>query len=117
MLRNVLEKITTKLRSIFRKKGVPFLKDYNTYPKMVHWFNPILLYKLLNNVVTSAMFGQYADRRLIVAALDTVAPAEHLKRATALVGTLSPDQDGPVWMDFVADLGDGFDSTYAVACT
>jgi hypothetical protein len=34
---------------------------------MVHWFNPILLYKLLNNVVTSAMFGQYADRRLIIA--------------------------------------------------
>ncbi|WFU20508.1 metallophosphoesterase [Bradyrhizobium sp. CB3481] len=62
------------------------------------------------------MFGQYADRRLIVAALDTQAPEEHLKRATAPVGTLNPNRDGPVWFDFVADLGDGFDSTFAVAC-
>jgi hypothetical protein len=26
-----------------------------------------------------------------------------------------PDADGAVWIDFVADLGDGFDSTFAVA--
>lgn len=96
--------------------AVDFLKDYKTYPRMVHWFNPLLLYKLLNNVVTSAMFGQYADRRLIVAALDTVPLDKHLERATALVDKLSPDGAGPVWLDFVADLGDGFDSTYAVAC-
>lgn len=96
--------------------AVDFLKDYKTYPRMVHWFNPILLYKLLNNVVTSAMSGQCADRRLIVAALDTVPTEKHLERATALVDDLSPDKDGPVWFDFVADLGDGFDSTYAVAC-
>lgn len=44
--------------------GAPYLKDYKTYPRMVHWFNPILLLKLLNNAITSAMFGQYADRRL-----------------------------------------------------
>ncbi|WKA26381.1 metallophosphoesterase [Bradyrhizobium roseum] len=92
-----------------------FLKDYKTYPRMVHWFNPILLYKLLNNVVTSAMFGQYADRRLIVAALDTVDPKKHMERATALLPDLSRNGDGPVWFDFVADLGDGFDSTFAVA--
>jgi len=52
--------------------GADYLKDYRTYPRMVRWFNPILLIKLLNNVVTSAMFGQYADRRLMIAALDTV---------------------------------------------
>ncbi|MHC4042850.1 metallophosphoesterase [Bradyrhizobium sp. 23AC] len=96
--------------------AVKFLKDYKTYPRMVHWFNPILLVKLLNNVITSAMFGQYADRRLMVAALDSVPPEVHLTRATAFVDGLSPTQDGPVWLDFVADLGDGFDSTFAVAC-
>lgn len=114
MLRGLLLKIVNLLQ--FKKRGANFLKDYKTYPKMVHWFNPILLLRLLNNVITSAMFGQYADRRLIVAALDTQAPAEHLKRATALVNKVSPTQDGPVWFDFVADLGDGFDSTFAVAC-
>jgi hypothetical protein len=65
--------------------GADYLKDYRTYPRMVRWFNPILLIKLLNNVVTSAMFGQYADRRLMIAALDTVPPEKHLERATAFV--------------------------------
>jgi hypothetical protein len=106
--------MTTILRGPFM--AVDFLKDYKTYPRMVHWFNPVLLLRLLNNVITSAMFGQYADRRLIVAALDNQAPDEHLQRATSLVNKLSPSQDGPVWFDFVADLGDGFDSTFAVAC-
>ena len=96
--------------------AVDFLKDFRIFPRMVHWFNPILLYKLLNNVVTSAMFGQYADRRLMVAALDTVTPSKHLERATTLLNKLEPDSDGAIWLDFVADLGDGFDSTYAVAC-
>ncbi|CAL78449.1 conserved hypothetical protein; putative membrane protein [Bradyrhizobium sp. ORS 278] len=95
---------------------VDLLKDTKTYPRMTRWFNPLLLAKLLNNVVTSAQFGQYADRRLMVAALDTVSPEEHMRRATAFARSLSPTTKGPVWIDFVADLGDGFDSTYAVAC-
>jgi len=48
------------------------LKELAAYPQMARWFNPILLLKLLRNVIVSTMFGQYADRRLIVAALDTV---------------------------------------------
>lgn len=91
------------------------LNDFKTYPRMVHWFNPVLLIKLLNNVVTSAMFGQYADRRLIVAALDTVDAKVHEKRARSMRDENILPQDGPIWFDFVADLGDGFDSTYAVA--
>ena len=39
------------------------LNDTKTYPRMAHWFNPVLLLQLLNNVVVSSMFGQYADRR------------------------------------------------------
>jgi hypothetical protein len=82
---------------------------------MAHWFDPVLLLKLLNNVVVSSMFGQYADRRLIIAALDTVSPGEHAKRAKDFRSRLTADKDGGVWIDWVADLGDGFDSTYAVA--
>lgn len=91
------------------------LDDTKTYPRMAHWFDPVLLLKLLNNVVVSSMFGQYADRRLIIAALDTVLPEEHTKRAKDFRSRLTPDKDGAVWIDWVADLGDGFDSTYAVA--
>lgn len=91
------------------------LDDTKTYPRMAHWFDPVLLLKLLNNVVVSSMFGQYADRRLIIAALDNVAPDEHVKRAKEFRSRLKSDNDGAVWIDWVADLGDGFDSTYAVA--
>mgnify|MGYP001047801923 CR=1 FL=1 len=93
----------------------PLLANYKRYPRMAHWFGPFLLLKLLVNVITSAMFGKYADRRLIVAALDKQTPEEHYRRATCLKDTLKRDAEGAIWIDWVADLGDGFDSTYAVA--
>jgi hypothetical protein len=74
---------------------------------------PVLLIKLLWNVIVAGLFGQYADRRLIIAALETVAPDELSKRAQG--AKLQPNVEGAVWLDFVADLGDGFDSTYAIA--
>ena len=92
----------------------PDIRDRSVYPDMAHWFNPVLLGKLLLNVIVSQTFGQYADRRLMVAALDTVPNQEHLLRAD--IRTLLPkDSEGGVWVDFVADLGDGFDATYAIA--
>jgi hypothetical protein len=51
---------------------VPSLTKLAIYPRMTGWFGPLLLLKLLGRVVVSDMFGQYADRRLILAALDTV---------------------------------------------
>ena len=91
------------------------LNDYARFPRMVHWFSPSLLLALLNNVILSSIFGRYADRRLTIAALDTVSIDEHMDRATALKTELVSDHRGVVWFDFVADLGDGFDSTYAMA--
>ena len=93
---------------------IPPLNNYHHYPRMAHWFNPILLFKLLVNVILSSIFGSFADRRLMVAALDTTDPDELLKRATAAKNDL-PKTNGAIWIDFVADLGDGFDSTYAMA--
>src|SRR5258708_12692902 len=96
------------------------LEELAAYPKMARWFNPALLLKLLRNVIVSTMFGQYADRRLIVAALDTVPKEELLDRATVHTRlpegkpVLAPDEEGAVWIDFVADLGDGFDATFSV---
>ncbi|MEY9753796.1 hypothetical protein ABIE73_001191 [Bradyrhizobium yuanmingense] len=91
------------------------LNDTKTYPRMAHWFDPVLLLQLLNNVVLSSVFGQYADRRLMIAALDNVPPEEHAKRAEEFRTRLQEDGQGGVWIDWVADLGDGFDSTYAMA--
>jgi hypothetical protein len=101
----------------------PSLQELARYPKMTSWFQPVLLAKLLWRVVVSDLFGQYADGRLIVAALDPVSELELVARAKQFasenandeVWAFTPDASGSVWIDYVADLGDGFDSTYAIA--
>jgi hypothetical protein len=88
--------------------------DLKKYPQMTRWFDPRLLAKLILQVIVSKLFGQFADRRLVIAALDTVDDSELQARAD-VTGDLMPDQEGAVWFDYVSDLGDGFDGTYAVA--
>jgi hypothetical protein len=48
------------------------------------------------------------------AALDSVDDSELLSRAD-IRATLVPEPNGERWFDFIADTGDGFDSTYSVA--
>jgi hypothetical protein len=85
--------------------------DLARFPGMTGWFHPILLGKLLWRVILSDAFGQYADRRLMEAALDTVPNEEHVRRAKQS----KIAHEGEVWLDYVSDLGDGFDATYAIA--
>jgi hypothetical protein len=85
-----------------------------SFPGMVRWFNPPLLLDTARQAIASALFGQYADRRLIQAALDTAGDNQCAARAD-LSKRITAREDGTVWVDFVADLGDGFDSTYAIA--
>lgn len=101
-------------------KPPPSLDELARYPTMTGWFQPTLLVRLLRRVLISETFGQYADRRLLVAALDTASEEEHVRRAKMLVegdgpGALKSDEEGAIWIDYVADLGDGFDATYAIA--
>ncbi|HXO72568.1 MAG TPA: hypothetical protein VN838_26710, partial [Bradyrhizobium sp.] len=103
---------TRKLSALKRLKR-PSLEELADYPGMTSWFEPKLLLQLLGRVITADVFGQYADRRLIEAALDTNEP--NFAKRDDISGSMVPDTDGAVWIDFVADLGDGFDSTYAVA--
>ena len=87
--------------------------DVARFPTMTGWFAPVLLAKLLLKVIISDVFGQYADRRLISAALDRVS-AKGL-RVRSDISPFVKDQTGAVWFDYVSDLGDGFDATYAIA--
>lgn len=89
------------------------LKHLKFFPAMTGWFEPTLLLKLLLNVIISKLFGQYADRRLTHAALDKQT-FEESRSTTDLRKDIGDDQ-GEVLIDYVADLGDGFDATYAVA--
>lgn len=72
---------------------------------MTKWFSFRVLKNAAKRVILSSVFGEYADRRLIQAALDINNEA------------YSPiiESKDEFWVDYVADLGDGFDSTYSIA--
>ncbi len=76
---------------------------------MVRWLSPPILVAAAVRVVASELFGQYADKREFEAALDPQ------PGPPVTYGEQDADEDGALWIDFVADLGDGFDATYAVA--
>lgn len=78
---------------------------------MVRWFSPGELASAGMRAVLSAVFGEYADRRELQAALhdDDVGAAEPHDYSART------DTEDGFWIDYVADLGDGFRSTYTVA--
>jgi hypothetical protein len=71
--------------------------------KMVGWYDPQQLALTGLQTVLSALFAQRADYRLIEA-LREPAPEAHDYRGKA-----------ELWIDYVSDLGDGFNSTYSIA--
>lgn len=70
---------------------------------MVAWFAPLQLIDAGLRAVLAAVFGTYADKREMQAALEK--PQEH--------DELAGEEE--VWIDYAADLGDGWDSTYTIA--
>ncbi len=69
----------------------------------VRWLSPQELWRTAVKVGLSSVFADYADRREVQAALPSACIS------------IPEDAMGGVWVDFVADVGDGFDSTYTVA--
>jgi hypothetical protein len=92
----------------------PDLHNRSDYPGMVRWFSPLVLIKTARKAIVSALIGQYADRRLVHAALDPVTDEDVAKRCD-FSSVFKRGPDGATWIDYVADLGDGFDSTYSIA--
>jgi hypothetical protein len=70
--------------------------------KMVDWFSPTQLAKTGLHVALSAMFAAYSDKR----ELQGVLPADP---------AFPHDEHRELWIDFVADAGDGFNPAYTVA--
>jgi hypothetical protein len=67
----------------------------------VPWLRPQLLAITAARAGLAEMFGAYLDKRELQGAL----PSQVYRH----------DSDGDFWLDYVADLGDGFDATYSVA--
>ena len=69
---------------------------------MVEWFDVGQLASTGMKAVISAIFGNFSDKREIQSAFGDQAPFEYCEKEE-------------IWIDYVADLGDGFNSTYTVA--
>lgn len=74
--------------------------------KMVAWYNPAQLCRTAVSVIVSLLFGRHSDFRLIEA-LGTPDSNVHD------YSNIETQED--FWIDYVADLGDGWNSTYAIA--
>jgi hypothetical protein len=75
---------------------------FTRQPRMVPWLSPTQLIGTGLRVFLSETFGSYSDKREILAALPELAPIAY---------TDSPE----AWVDYIADLGDAFEPTYAMA--
>lgn len=78
---------------------------------MVAWFDPRQLIDTAIRVVLSIVFGQFADRREAFAAANPIADDKLDERCDYRTG----HQEGDFWFDYVADVGDGWNPTYAIA--
>ena len=78
----------------------------------VRWFHPFELARAGVRAVLAEMFGAYADRRELQAALHPLSAAPAFNYAADEPGAASREE---LWVDYVADTGDGFNATYAVA--
>jgi hypothetical protein len=93
--------------------------------KMVDWYDPSQLVRTGIEVLTSNIFGRHSDFRLMEALADSSDPRVFFDHTSYYKeddnGEYVPDpsrlreKEKEIWIDYVGDVGDGWDSTYAVA--
>lgn len=88
------------------------LQDPKKHPYMVKWFNLGTLIGAAKKAFISSMFGTYADGRLVQVILGNPNDGKPIDINSNELPYGSSDE---IWIDFVADVGDGFDSTYTIA--
>lgn len=79
---------------------------------MVGWYDPPQLLRTAGQVVISTIFGNHADYRLIEALYDD---PEDLPKKDPAHFIIDYSHHKEFWLDYVADLGEGWNPTYAVA--
>lgn len=87
---------------------------------MVDWLSPSQLAATGLKAAVSATFGAYADQREVQAALAPISAdldydGDYAAEESPAGERAEPAGEDDFWFDFAADLGDGFDPTYAVA--
>ncbi|WP_223851564.1 MULTISPECIES: preprotein translocase subunit YajC [Cupriavidus] len=81
-----------------------------TREPMVNWLGPLQLARTALRTAVATTLGAFADPREVQAALMPLASNPPLEVPAGGAGT-----DDGVWIDYLADTGDGWDSTYSMA--
>ena len=85
------------------KEPTPEALGFTPRKRMVNWLGPLQLLDTGIKALLSSIFGSYADKREVQAAI------------AQKPWQLDYSGHEPLWLDYVADLGDGFNPTYTVA--
>ena len=104
------------------------LNPGSSHLSMVEWYAPDQLLKTVKEVFVSSLFSHHADRRAFytewqnpdlkpfsLALVNREIPNKlvNIDLKQHIVDVNSPDDE--IWVDYVADTGDGGNSTYTVA--
>src|SRR5262245_50258919 len=81
---------------------------------MYGWYDPAHLLQTGIRVVIATVFGEFLDRRELFGNRDDPKPASLDPYHDYSVDAANAPRN-EIWLDFVADTGDGWDPTYAVA--
>ena len=85
-------------------------------PRAVRWYDPGVLVRVGLRHVMAEVFGEFADQRLMQAATDSIDKAKLASRYDYWTGpkrVIGPDNT--CWVDYIADVGDGFGPTFGMA--
>jgi len=95
--------------------------------KMVGWYDPSQLLDTAKKTAISTTVGKFADPRLGMADPKPGKIFDYSKELTETKEIIAPNEDifapnenterSEIWIDYVADVGDGWNPTYAVAYT
>jgi hypothetical protein len=89
----------------------PDVKPVKQLP-MVGWYDPRQLAKTGVEVAVSTIFGRHSDHRLV----EAMASGDEAKSFFNYSISDDPNKKrDSIWLDYVGDVGDGWNSTYAVA--
>jgi len=78
-----------------------------THEPMVNWLSPLQLLMTAVRVAVAQIIGAFADARAVQAALNPAVSNPPMQ--------VSAGSDGATWVDYLADTGDGWHSTYSMA--
>ena len=85
---------------------------------MVGWYNPTQLLETGKKTLISTIIGKNADPRLVAASTVGGKSFDYSKKLKPKDGDfeeISGEDRNEIWLDYVSDVGDGWNSTYSVA--